>query len=627
MAEISAARLNNLQARIEAIMGNGAGQNGYGESVSSYQVSNTSGQLVLAADINAIYADMVRARLHQVGTTPTEIQELIRNLNIIADESSFYVNDSGISVQDPSGALKGIADFENLMTSIETDKFLMDIGQASLEPGIGSSRQSGWNGLIYHTFSVVFADADHRRHFFNSGGEIRISAANASASTPKGRDWSALLNEVGTISFNHTTTTTTNSGSGQAIGNYDLTSSYQTIYSKTGAGTYSGIYAGNLFTIKAKESSASTIEFRLEFNDVVADPQIDNNVDGNLSTTVQHYRADTTNVTVAAPTYSTITALSSFATPVPPPAPAPPPPPPPPPCQDPAPFSDSLAIYQPGMVLVYNDNNVFNNRSLVTSTKTSAASTINGWYLSDLGRPAEYEGLNYWYNLWVSAGEAATKAQFDISKQPELARGGVKATYTYCQYYGSSAPPPPPPPASNVLSYDGTVCISVIDESSPSSGTIESDWNSFSSHYPNRRFVLLQPTGYSSDRLKIPSSYNGSLQTSIRRDNGSTGSREDWFGLANLSSLQQGAVVSLSIDNSGSMTTKQVQASYDYFKTRVANAGLQLVEPSMSGERWAKPHDRSMPAFQIPPPPPPPPPATATVNIYVYSDTNCWYEL
>ena len=42
MAEITAARINNLQSRIELILGNGAGQNGYGQSLSSDQVSNAS---------------------------------------------------------------------------------------------------------------------------------------------------------------------------------------------------------------------------------------------------------------------------------------------------------------------------------------------------------------------------------------------------------------------------------------------------------------------------------------------------------------------------------------------------------------------------------------------------------
>lgn len=613
MADISAARLNNLQARIEAIMGNGAGQNGYGENISSYQVS--AGTLIQATDINSIYADIVRARVHQVGVAPPEIQQLISNLNVIADETSFYINDSGITTNDPSGAEKGIADFENLMNSVEADKFLMNISQATLESGTSSSRTTGWNGVIHHTFQVVFTNADHRRHFFNSGGEIRMEVANSSASTAKGRDWEDLCRLVGTVKFNYNSTVTTNSGNGTNIGNYDLTTSYKTIYTKTGTGTYSGVYAGNVFTIKAKEISSSSIEFRLEFNDAVTfnvpSSYVDDNVDGNLSTTIKNYRADTSNVTVAAPTYSTVTGLSSFATPTPPSAP---PPPPAPLCTEPALISDSLGVYQPGQVLIYNDGAIFNNRSLTVSTLTSEAATINGWYLSDLGRPAELEGLNYWYNLWLQAGEAATKAQFDVSKQPELNRGGINRIYTYCEYYGpTAAPPPPPPPAVTALSYDQTVCVSVIDECSPSDAVIQNDWNNFSSHYPNRRFVLLQPSGYASSRLKIPSNYNGDVLSNIRRDNGSTGSREDWFALAGLSSVPQGGVVSLAIDTSGSMTLAQVQASYDFFKTRVANAGLQLVESSMSGERWAPPHDKTMPAFQIPAPPPPPPPPPAPI--------------
>jgi hypothetical protein len=67
MTEITAARLNNLQARIELILGFGAGQNGYGQSITSTNVLNDSNLIITADDLNNIYADMIRARIHQVG--------------------------------------------------------------------------------------------------------------------------------------------------------------------------------------------------------------------------------------------------------------------------------------------------------------------------------------------------------------------------------------------------------------------------------------------------------------------------------------------------------------------------------------------------------------------------------
>ena len=41
MADITAARINNLQSSISLVLGNGSGQNGYGQPVTSIPVNNT----------------------------------------------------------------------------------------------------------------------------------------------------------------------------------------------------------------------------------------------------------------------------------------------------------------------------------------------------------------------------------------------------------------------------------------------------------------------------------------------------------------------------------------------------------------------------------------------------------
>lgn len=309
MADISAARLNNLQSRLELILGNGSGQSGYGQELLSYPVSNIDGSLVSATDINSIYADMVKARIHQIGTEPTEIAEIIADLNIIAEDTSFNIGDDGITVLDPNGSKKGIIDYENLMTQIETDKFLAHSSQVTLEAGVTSQRTAQWNGLVYLEVTVNFENANHRRHFFNTGGSIRFSGNNSGAVSDKGKDWNLLLIEIGSVTFNYSATFPTTSGIGSAIGNYGLTGSYQTIFTKVGGGTYSGVYAGNIYTIKAREASSSSIQFRIELNDVSTDPPTDNNVDGRLISTLQHVRASSTAVSVPAPTYTIDVAL------------------------------------------------------------------------------------------------------------------------------------------------------------------------------------------------------------------------------------------------------------------------------------------------------------------------------
>lgn len=303
MAIIDSARFNNLQSRIELILGNGAGTNGYGQGLASTNVTADGSDVVEASDINNIYTDMLNARVHQVGPNDLSIAQIIQNRNIVAEDESFFVDDNGQTTADPDGEKKGVADFEDLMTDIETDKFIVHSSQASLEPSINSVRTTNWNGLIYHEVAVTFVDEDHRRHFFNTGGQIRFTANNTLASTPKGLDWAALASEIGTVVFNYDSTTSTGDGAGSSIGNYDLDGSSQIIYQKVGSGTYSGIYAGNLYTIKGRLDGNNRIIFRIEFNDVVTDPAIDNNVDGRLESVVQHYRATGSYVSVDAPSF------------------------------------------------------------------------------------------------------------------------------------------------------------------------------------------------------------------------------------------------------------------------------------------------------------------------------------
>mgnify|MGYP006094706365 FL=1 len=300
MADITASRINNLQSSIALVLGTGSGQTGYGQTVTSVPVNNT-GDIVEAADMNAIYADILKARVHQVGAGDIGISQVIQNLNIVAENTSNFISDSGVVTTDPDGFKKGIEDFENLMSTVIADKAIIDATQADLEPGITSVRSSTWNGLIYHEIQVTFSSADAKRFFFNAGGEIRLSANNTSASTPKGLDWNQLCSQVGTIKFGAENTVST-SGGGSSIGNYDLTGAFQNIYQKIGSGTYSAIYAGNIYTVKARSDIDTRIIFRIEFNDIVFDNNVDNNVDGRLESVIQHYRANGEVVTLA-PSY------------------------------------------------------------------------------------------------------------------------------------------------------------------------------------------------------------------------------------------------------------------------------------------------------------------------------------
>ena len=78
---ITAARINNLQSRIELILGSGSGQNGYGQSLSSAQVSNDT--TATAADLNAIYTDVLKARVHQVGPGDLSVAQVVDRKSVV----------------------------------------------------------------------------------------------------------------------------------------------------------------------------------------------------------------------------------------------------------------------------------------------------------------------------------------------------------------------------------------------------------------------------------------------------------------------------------------------------------------------------------------------------------------
>ncbi len=328
MTEIKAERINLLFERMNLILGNGSGQNGYGQGqgagygpeIASYPVSNNpagnASVLVSAADINALFADMLRCRIHQVGTAPTEIAEIVKDLNVVGLNSSFFIDDQGSVTTDPDGERKGIVDYENLMTQIEADKVLAHPSQMSLEttPITNTTRSTAWNGVIRHEFTVSFRNSDHRRHFFNTGGEIRISASLSYTGTEeKTKDWQILLNNVGTIRFAFNSTTSTAGGVAVAsIGNYSLTNSYQRMYTKERT---AGIYNDNEYFVDVRQVDESQIRFRVSFadNDIgsLPPPRVDEDVKGNLVSNVRIFRASsTTSVRVPEPTFFNNIALA-----------------------------------------------------------------------------------------------------------------------------------------------------------------------------------------------------------------------------------------------------------------------------------------------------------------------------
>ena len=239
---------------------------GYGQGFSTNAVVGTrsvsdptTASKVTAQGYEDLYIDLIRVRSHQIGAAAAI------DAFVIGD---YDTNGATTDKIEESYILGLIA----LGNNILTDRFSVAAANLDLAsvPTASSSRvASTWTGTISHIFTITFNTALERRHFFNAGGQIRLSASvGYTGSQAKTVDWQTILNAMGSTSFKAESTLNNASvGTGTNIGNYDLTSAYQRVYSRDGG----AVYANNEYRIFAKEhatgNSTSAIQFKVEFVD------------------------------------------------------------------------------------------------------------------------------------------------------------------------------------------------------------------------------------------------------------------------------------------------------------------------------------------------------------------------
>jgi len=332
---VTAARYNSMRNTVRTVLGtNNSGTDGYGQVVISSAKADTD--IVSEQDMIDLYVDLVRARVHQTGNPPTWTDtdglSYPQTGDIIGEFASAVGETSSFDAETKTN--KGYIDFEGAVVDIAAAQSTANSSQMSTSSLTSSARENSWNGSITHVVTVTFdgytltypdntteiiSGTDHRRYFFNTGGKILLSASltGGTSATVGSKDynWSTLLSNMGVIEFTGTNTQATGTGTGSAIGNEDLTSTYTTIFTKTG----SGVYAENDYTIRARSTTTNSIQFEISFNDDDSgDPPIlplppgaiDGGVDedvteitGTTSSTVQAYRADGATLNLAGTDY------------------------------------------------------------------------------------------------------------------------------------------------------------------------------------------------------------------------------------------------------------------------------------------------------------------------------------
>lgn len=257
--ELLVASFNSFVGDINNIVGIGIDNSGYGQS--HLVVETASGQVTTSLWDDLLTA-MLYAGRHQ-GTTlysPTSTSDASWPsddiLSIVSTITTDIANIVGNKLNSDVTYMTANA---NKISSAET----------YVDPA-GSPGTPFWTtaNQIYYEARILFVDADARRHFFNSGGEVRFDSVLSSidVSHAQSSDWQTMLNDISVVKLRHSITEASTGVGTEGVGFSNLTTTYQVVYTKGGTGDYSG----NQLNISAKLSNDADIDIKISFDDAHA---------------------------------------------------------------------------------------------------------------------------------------------------------------------------------------------------------------------------------------------------------------------------------------------------------------------------------------------------------------------
>jgi hypothetical protein len=238
---IPASDYNNIQTKIAGVMGPGSGQSGYGQTLSSAQVSSTS--VITASGWAALRSDLLKARQHQTGvseatnlidvtgsTTATFTGYISGTTLTVVSLTSGSIQKSmaiygtsgqilpGTVIQSGSGsswtlAVQGSAtsqtagsvgspititaylvvtdlfltEYNNFADTCVAGKLTVAANQLTTADAFSTiTRTTAWNGTLTNTVTITFPSAAQARYYFNAGGDFRITANRSGGTTSGG---------------------------------------------------------------------------------------------------------------------------------------------------------------------------------------------------------------------------------------------------------------------------------------------------------------------------------------------------------------------------------------------------------------------------------------------------------
>lgn len=271
--DIEALDFNALRTKIVEVLGSGSGTYGYGQDIKSNAVF--SGDIITKSQWDLLRFDIINARIHQTGVTPS----------IVTIQDNQLIDDTAA---DP------LKNFNTLIEQIRTDRFELAVEQSTVTILDTKYYSSAWTNSLILEGSITFNSATDARYFFNSGGKLQINTVRQNGTTnPQNNSWNTLLSEVGTAQFG--------AGTDPQVNFYTLTDVYQDAILRFGSGSY----ATNAFLLEAKcdvadnsEGTATQLIFKISLIDnypsgrgFIQPPFVTDSIDGDFEITVSTLKA------------------------------------------------------------------------------------------------------------------------------------------------------------------------------------------------------------------------------------------------------------------------------------------------------------------------------------------------
>ena len=234
---------NNMRTNVNTLLGNAADV-----TLGTYTASNTYGWGQGGAGVTTVSAgELIDA------TSGNGFKDLQDDIQAMCAFLGVSVR-SGVGTDVADGGTISATTWTNSMLNVQ-DCWNARFSPASRTGATGDSETytSQWNTSLTAEATFTWANEGLCRAYFNGGGRIGFSASRAGgSSTTQNTNWTDTLSAMGEALLLHDTGAGS-SGTNAGVGFYELTTSYQTIWTKFGSGSYSS----NFFKMEAKANSTT----------------------------------------------------------------------------------------------------------------------------------------------------------------------------------------------------------------------------------------------------------------------------------------------------------------------------------------------------------------------------------